>query len=137
MANEPLIIDTSALIEKGFLQWCRKSRALKILPIIAYCEFSVGNLKRGKTQDEIDSSLRYAGIEIRNMTPVEAKNTALICDGLIDADWRKDWRDYMIGSYAFNPPHLVVTKNVRDFNFLGDRVVDPVDLMHPKPGRPR
>ena len=65
------------------------------------------------------------------MSPQEAKHTAIICHSLVDADWHKDWRDYMIGSFAYIPPHILVTKNLDDFVFLGDRVINPIDLMYP------
>ncbi len=128
--NEPLVLDTNALNNKDLMYWLRSYRGQIILPIIAYCEFCFyQSVLRGKSIYEIDRLLNSANIGIRNMTKKDATCVIDICQDIDEPEFKKNWRDYMIGAFAHLPPHRLITENVDDFEFLGNRVIDPVTLL--------
>jgi len=128
--NEPLVLDTNALNSKDLMYWLRSYRGKVILPIIAYCEFCYYQivLKR-KTINQIDALLRTSNIEIRNMSKSDVSCVIDICQDIKEPEFKKNWRDYMIGAFAHLPPHRLNTENVDDFEFLGNHVIDPVSLL--------
>ena len=44
-------------------------------------------------------------------------------------DFKRNARDYMIAAHASIPPWVVVTNNIKDFSFLGDRAKTPQQIM--------
>ena len=128
--NEPLVLDTNALNNKDLMYWLRSYRGQIILPIIAYCEFCYyQTVLRGKTIKDIDRLLKSANIGIKNMTKKDAICVIDICQDILEPEFKKNWRDYMIGAFAHLPPHRLITENIDDFEFLGNRVIDPMTLL--------
>jgi len=131
---EKIVIDTCALInDKSFFKWLNSYRGSKILPLIAYIEYSIGQRRRGKNQEKIDYLIKkVAQLEIPQFTTKEARYTIEIVSEILDesqgSDFKKNWRDTMIASHAYYAPTLLVTNNVSDFSFLEKRVVTPEEI---------
>ncbi len=129
-----IVIDTCVLItDKSFFKWLMSYRGDKILPLIAYVEYSIGQRRRGKTQEEIDKLIKkVAQLEIPKFTTREAEYTINIVTDVYDDDpnfdFKKNWRDTLIASHAYYAPTLLITNNVDDFRFLEKRVLLPQQI---------
>ena len=129
-----IVIDSCVIMNDGdMLRWLGRYRGDKIFPLMAYIEYSIAKRRRGKSQADIDHSIKkIAKMEISHFTEREAKNVIEIVTRYIDPaddrNFRDDWRDCVIASYAYVAPTKIVTYNVSDFNFLGDRVITPQQL---------
>lgn len=127
---DPLVIDTCALRHKDFLSWLVHYRGRKILPAVAYCEFCFHMVVlRRKTINDANYILRCSGIEVEDFTKNLGSNVAFNCRGMDEPDFRRDWRDYMIGAHASIAPLKLITDNIDHFTFLGDRVFEPHAFM--------
>ncbi|MHB1493066.1 MAG: hypothetical protein ACYCR7_02760 [Thermoplasmataceae archaeon] len=67
-----------------------------------------------------DNLLRKSKIEIEWFRAEEGLRTALT--GIKLGSFAENFRDLTIGSHASIAPWIVVTNNIKDFDFLGDRV---------------
>lgn len=122
--STPLVLDTCALTDRSFWPWLKKYHGRKVLPSIAYTEISVYFVgSRNKTQEQVDSMLNGLGITVEWYRHVDARRAVEI--SLSNGDFSRNWRDYMIASHAYIAPWIVVTKNVKDFEWLGNRVKTP------------
>jgi hypothetical protein len=130
----PLVIDTCAMRDSGFRNWLYAYRGRKILPVIAYVETSIYFISRGKTQAQVKQLMKRLGLDIEPLegqsahTMVESIMTAGIAPG--SGPFYKMWRDHAIAGHAHTAPLTMVTYNVKDFDFLGDRVLTPQDAMN-------
>jgi predicted nucleic acid-binding protein len=55
-----------------------------------------------------------------------ARKAAMLAQG--DANWKRNWRDYMIAAHAVTQPYRLVTLNINDFRCLGARAMHPSDF---------
>lgn len=130
MLHDPLVIDTCALRHKDFLAWLVHYRGRKILPSIAYCEFCFYMIViRNKSIGDANFILKCSGIEVEDFTKNLGSLVAYHCREMEDPDFRENWRDFMIGAHASIAPIKLITDNIEDFSFLGDRVFEPHDFM--------
>ena len=128
MSQPPLILDTCAIRNKDFLHWLREYHGQKILPAIAYFELSIYFIgKKHREPHIVDDMLNSVGIQVGWFRQREAQDAAIIAIG--DGNFRERTKDYMIASYAWIAPRIVVTYNVDDFSFLGSRVKTPDEIM--------
>ena len=125
----PIVIDTCALLDKSFWNWIRKYHQRKVLPTIAYTEYCHHLLSTKNIDIEtIDRTLRILGIEIACFRHQQALYTTEIA--LTFGDFKENWRDYMIASFAYLEPWVVVTYNIKHFDFLEERALEPNDIMY-------
>lgn len=123
----PIVIDTSAVSDGNFRVWLYNYRGRKILPMVAFVEFSVFLRSRGRSFDHILALLRRFGIEIEPMG--QSQGLRAIETAVAARDFKKTWRDHMIAGHAHTAPFKLVTYNVDDFSFLGNRVITPKQAM--------
>ena len=130
-----IVIDACTIIrDKGFFRWMNSYRGTKILPLVAYIEYSVGQRRRGKSQEKIDYLIKkVAHMEIPQFKISEAIQTINIVSNILDncegeVNFKNKWRDCMIASHAYLPPTLLITDNVGDFWFLNTRVFTPEQI---------
>lgn len=126
----PLVLDTNAFRTKGFLHWLRTYHGPKLLPAVAYAELGLFIRHRG-TQEAYDGMLAEHGIDVEWLDRERARTSIELA--LVHGDWDRNSRDYLIGAHAASPPRLLVTNNLKDFTFLGDRVRTPAQLMAAPP----
>lgn len=81
---------------------------------------------RHRSSDQVHSFLRALGIEIDWFTSHNAEIAAEM--GIMGGNFRKNARDYFIASHANMPPRLLITNNTKDFEILGDRVLEPHEV---------
>ncbi len=123
----PIVIDTSAVSDANFREWLYNYRGRKILPMVAFVEFSVYLRSRGKSQGQIVGLLARFGIEIEPFGQAYAYRS--IDTAVAARDFKKNWRDHMIAAHAHTAPLKLITYNVDDFSFLGNRVMSPTQAM--------
>ena len=128
-SRKPLVLDTNVLLDKTFLKWLEGYHDRKILPAIAYAEIAFAFLKKYGSTEKLDRLLNWPDIRVARMDYREARLTAEIAYRVQNTDWRKQFRDYSIAAYAFEAPTVLVTRDKRNFAFLGPRVRDPYELM--------
>lgn len=108
-------------------------RGRKILPIIAFVEAAIYFTTKGKDIYQVRQILKRLDIEIQPLegNPADAMVGSLLGIGLAPGtnEFYKMWRDHSIAGHAHTAPLLVVTYNIKDFMFLGDRVLTPTEAM--------
>ena len=125
--SDPLVLDTSAMRDKGFVRWLASYHGEKRLPVVAYTELSIYMIgSRHKTQAQVDWMLRSAGIEIEWYRVQDARVAA---HWAVQSGSSENLHDYMIASRAAIAPWIVVTNNLKHFSFLGNRARTPQDIM--------
>lgn len=124
---DPIVIDTNAMQDRGFRPWLYNYRGRKIFPLICFVELSVFLRSRGRSIGAIKGLLKTLGVEIE---PFHMKYAYIAIEtGVAFHDFKKNWRDHMIGAHAHTAPLRLITYNQKDFQFLGDRVMSPQDAM--------
>lgn len=124
---QPLVIDTNALHDKDFVKFLPTYHGRKILPVIAYIEASI-HLRAKKTTEQILELLKVLGVKVEQMTTDQAHGA--IEAAIEGRDFADNAHDYLIGSFATSPQHIVVTHNKKDFTFLPDKqVLSPLEVM--------
>jgi len=123
----PLVIDTSAITDQNFRYWLYNYRGEKILPMVAFVELSVFLQSRHKSKGQIMELLRRSGISIQPFGQAHANRA--VETAIAAGDFKKNWRDHMIGGHAHTAPMKLITYNVVDFKFLGPRVMTPQQAM--------
>ncbi len=127
LMNLPLVIDTSALRDRGFRYWLGRYHGRKILPAVAYTEICVYFIgMKNKTQEQVDGMLYSMGLKIEWFRTNEARKAAEL--GISLSDFSNNARDYMIAAHAYTAPWVVVTYD-SDFDFLGTRAKTPQEIM--------
>ena len=124
----PIVLDTNTFDRKDFLNWLKFYREEKNLPAVAYAElyvYFVGEKKQ--TQEGLDYLLRRLDIKFHHLGKTHCVFGGEI--GLERGDFEKHCRDYLIAGHAYNPPYIVITENIKDFDFLGDRVMTVDEAM--------
>lgn len=127
----PLVLDTNALVARGFPAWLRGYPGPKILPVVAFTELGLHVRRRG-SQDQYEAFLRGLGVEVEWMRAAEARR--VIDLALAEGSWQEHARDLLIAAHAMPAPRLLVTDNAKHFSFLGDRARTPAQVMaaHPR-----
>lgn len=120
----PLVLDTNALVDAGFLHFLRSYRRPKILPSVAMMEIARLYEERGWSPSRLLSLLSAHGVEVEAFEREHAIATAF--RGISSAAWRERLTDHMIGSHV-EGDRVLVTSNVRDF-----RQLDPKSVMTPE-----
>ena len=127
MSQPPIVIDSNVFRDLSFINWLRSYHSRKVIPAIAYTEVLVYVTSvRGKTAGSFDALLRTAGIEIEWYRKEQARSAARF--GADGGDFSQNARDYMIAAHASLAPWVVITNNIQDFSFLGDRVKTPYEF---------
>lgn len=135
----PIVLDTCVLGDKDFLRRLSSFHGRKIISSISYMEFCYFLLSSGKDTDGFRDLLKALGITIEHFgiknadkavgVRLEYGRTALVSCPECGKQIKADWCDLMIASHALDPPWIVVTKNVKDFDYLKDRVMSPQEFM--------
>lgn len=120
---DPLVLDTNALADRSFREALATYTGLKRVPAVAYTELAVLALARKGAIEPLDRILREVGIEVERFQWDEARTAAWT--GVEAGDFSENARDHLIGAHAASPPRILVSRNVDDFGFLGDRVLTP------------
>lgn len=124
----PIVLDTNTFDRKDFLKWLTFYRQEKILPAVAYAELYVYLVgMKNRSQEQMDSLLRRLDIKFHRLERSQCVLGGEI--GLQCGDFKKHWRDYLIAGHAYNPPYVIITDNIKDFDFLGDRVMTVDEAM--------
>jgi predicted nucleic acid-binding protein len=124
---DPLVLDTSAMRDRGFVHWLAGYHGEKLLPVVAYTELSIYMTgSRNKTQAQVDHMLRGAGIEIEWYRVQDARVAARWA---VMSGSSENLHDFMIASRAAIAPWVVVTNNLKHFSFLGNRAKTPQEIM--------
>lgn len=84
--------------------------------------------EKHKDDSYFDHILHEAGVEIQNYSKTHGLITANFGGNM--GEFSKMFRDYAIASHAFLRPWIVVTNNMKDFEYLADRVLSPIDCRH-------
>lgn len=124
---DPLVLDTNSFRNTDFLFWLRSYNGQKILPVIADVELGVFFESQGEPLDKVQSLLNRTGVTIEWFRPEDGR-VAIQTAGMTK-DFSENARDHLIGAHAASPPRHLVTENIDDFTFLGDRVLTPRDAM--------
>ena len=123
------MLDANVVLDRTFMKWLEGYHDRKVLPVIAYAELAFAFLKRYQSTEKLDRALHWADVRVERMERLEGFRTADIAAAIDSPDWRRQFRDYAIASHAYFPPHLLVTKDRKNFAFLEARVRDPYELM--------
>lgn len=126
----PLVLDTNAFTTRGLLHWLGSYRGPKILPVVAYVELGMHWVPR-RTQEGYDGTLVSAGVTVEWLTTDQARLAIEI--SLAAGGFAQRSRDFLIGAHAASPPRVLVTNNLSDFEFLGDRARTPAQVMAAPP----
>jgi hypothetical protein len=96
MGNMPIILDTCAFRGIGFIKRLKSFHGRKIISVVTYSEMQIHLMyKKGKKLTYFDDLLKLV---------------------------KTNFRDYLIASHAFLPPWLVITHNLKDFEYLEGRI---------------
>ncbi|MBI2078985.1 MAG: hypothetical protein HYT80_11555 [Euryarchaeota archaeon] len=116
-------------MKSDFRYWLQKYRGVKKLPVVAFVEFAA-LLQPKRSMAQIMGFIRAAGLYIEDLG-LDLGHRAVASIGFAQEgevfDWVKDWRDHVIASHAHTAPVILVTDNVEDFGFLGNRVYSVQD----------
>jgi predicted nucleic acid-binding protein len=123
------VLDANVVLDRTFMKWLEGYHDRKVLPVIAYAELAYAFLKKYESTEKLDRALHWADVRVERMDRLEGFRTAEIAALIDRPEWRKQFRDYCIASFAYLAPHLLVTKDQRNFAFLQPRVRDPYQLM--------
>lgn len=111
------------------MKWLERYHERVVLPAVAYAELAYVFVRKYESTSNLDRLLLYADVRVERMDRVEAFRTADIAAKIPNCEYRKQFRDYAIASHAYFPPHLLVTRDKRNFAYLEPRVRDPYELM--------
>lgn len=111
------------------MKWLEGYHDRKVLPVIAYAELAFAFLKKYGSTEKLDRALHWADVRVERMDRLEGFRTADIAASIDNPEWRKQFRDYSIAAFAYFAPHILVTKDQKNFAFLQPRVRDPYNLM--------
>ena len=130
----PLLIDTCALKQTDFLQWLKGYSSAKIMPSVAYMEYCIFMVETKKRPIEyVGGVLRSIGVSVQPFDKSKAEYAAEFMTERTRRRCREcgkmDWNDCMIAAHAPIAPTVLVTENVKDFPYLGGRVMSPRDAM--------
>lgn len=126
-APRPIVLDTNALSDAGFLYFLGRYRRPKILPAFALLE--IGRLYHARrwTPHRLLSLLGHHGIDVEPLGPPEALSAAW--REIPEDDWRRHMGDALIAAHV-SADRVLVTENTRDFRHLpADRVLTPAEAM--------
>jgi predicted nucleic acid-binding protein len=128
-SRRPLVLDSCAVLDKTFMKWLEGYHERIVLPPVAYAELAYGYLRKYGTTERLDKALYWADVLVERMQYREALHSAEIAAEITNPDLKENFRDYMIASFAFFPPHLLITNDKGNFAFLGSRVLGMYELM--------
>lgn len=126
----PLVLDTNALLARGFLRWLRGYPGAKLLPAVAFVELGVHWVPQ-RSMDGYEATLRAAGVEVEWLTTDHARLAVELA--LAQGRFAERARDFLIGAHAASPPRVLVTNDLGDFGFLGRRARTPAQVMAAPP----
>lgn len=122
--NDPIILDTCVFFDRSFINGLKKYHGRIIVPAVAYCELLYSCNVKNKNIDKLFGAL---SIEIEEFDARKAALAVKLSEGW--GKWKENCKDYMIGAHANPAPRKLITFNVNDFEFLGDRVIEPYKLL--------
>ncbi len=123
----PLVLDTNVLNDLSFQRALGSYHGPKLLPAVAYAELAVHVLHRDDTLENLDNILRRAGVDVAWFRHGHARTAART--GALVGDFSENARDHLIAAHAVGPDRVLVTHNITDFTFLGDRALTPARAM--------
>jgi hypothetical protein len=127
--NKIIVLDTNVFSNKGFCEWLKRSDCDAYISAIAYTELLYHYLKKkGKDGREfVDAFLDALKIQV---VPFDRECARIASKAVIGRwDFKKKVRDYMIGSLAVKLRGLMITYNVKDFDWI-DEVYTPDEFLH-------
>ncbi|MFQ6137246.1 MAG: type II toxin-antitoxin system VapC family toxin [Candidatus Hydrothermarchaeales archaeon] len=122
-----LLLDTNVFSNKKFLEWLKQQKTTAYMSSISYVELFYHFLKKGRDEEFMDAFLKATGVEILPFDLECAKITSKSSIGRWD--FKEHARDYMIGSLALKHGGLLVTENIKDFEWMKKRVKSPDEFL--------
>ncbi|HIH73029.1 MAG: Uncharacterized protein XD43_1969 [Thermococcales archaeon 44_46] len=125
-----VVLDTNVFHNWKFLLWLKDSPHSPIISSVSYAEYlyhqskKMGSIEEGRSA--VDALLHSIGIEVMAFDKECAVETVKAVWGRWD--FRKNARDYMIGSLALKLNAPVITYNKKDFAWY-EKVYTPEEFM--------
>lgn len=125
-----VVLDTNVFHNWKFLLWLKDSPHSPIISSVSYAEYlyhqskKMGSIEEGRSA--VDALLHSIGIEVMAFDKECALKTVKAVWGRWD--FRKNARDYMIGSLALKLNAPLVTYNKKDFEWY-EKVHTPEEFM--------
>lgn len=120
-----VLIDTNILSELVFLKWLKSIEDLeKYMSTVTLMEFAYHLFKKGKGEGRLKAFLDLYSITRASFNEEAAVTAA---KNAIDRwDFGERSRDYAIGATAISLDAVLITKNLKDFDWMPkDKVMDP------------
>lgn len=120
-----VLIDTNVLSELEFLRWLRAVEDVeKYMSTVTLMEFAYHLLKKGKGEGRLKAFIDLYSI---SSAPFDEESAVIAARNASKKwDFGERARDYAIGSTAVSLDAILVTKNLRDFDWMpSDKVMDP------------
>lgn len=111
-----LALDTNIFNNKAFCIWLLNTEEEKYLPAFAYMEYLYYHLKKGNSQNMVDTFLKQMNVTVTPFGKEEAMLAVANCLG--NWDFSKNARDYAIGATAIKMNAKLVTNNTKHFKWL-------------------
>ena len=120
-----VLIDTNVLSELEFLKWIRGTEGIeRFMSTITLMEFGYHLFKKGKGEGRLKA---FAELYSILRTPLN-EDAALVAARSAAGRWnfRERARDYAIGATAICLNAILITKNLKDFDWMPNgKVMDP------------
>jgi len=112
-----VLLDTNVLSELEFLKWLMTAEGMeKLMSTITVMEFAYHLFKKGKGQGRLKAFMELYSIATSPYTEEAAIKAALSAAGRWDFKSRA--RDYAIGATALTLGAILITQNLRDFDWM-------------------
>ncbi|MDI6889013.1 MAG: type II toxin-antitoxin system VapC family toxin [Methanocellales archaeon] len=121
-----IVLDTNVFSNDKFCRWLKGKNLNPLISSITYTELLYHHLKKGKDESFTDGFLQALGVTV---VPYDMEHAKIACRKVIGKwDFKRNIRDYMIGSSAIKDDCCFVTSNVKDFEWV-DKVYAPEEFM--------
>lgn len=116
--NKKVVLDTNVFSNKEFCNWVKESDYAAFVSAITYMELLYHYLKRkGETGEEfVDAFLETLNVLVISLDLECAKIASKSAIGRWD--FKRNARDYMIGSLAVKLKCPLITSNINDFEWM-------------------
>lgn len=122
------VLDTNVFSHKKFCEWLKTNKCDAYLSTVAYTELLYHYSKRvGKIDTFVDDFLDVLKVKV---LPFDKECAHIATKAAIGHwDFKTNVRDYMIGSLSVTLKCPLITKNIKDFEWLEEQVLTPEDFL--------
>ena len=120
-----LLLDTNVLSEPEFLKWLKSLEdAEKYMSSITLMEFAYHLLKKGKGEGRLKAFTELYSI---SSAPFDGESAVIAARSASKKwDFGERARDYAIGATAVSLDAILITRNLKDFDWMpNEKVMDP------------